>query len=82
MKTAKRKSVKKAKPVPDDEPKIQIEEEPIPEPEPDWKESSTRDNTKNKFCKPCLKRNSCVISSIAMVMTCDRLEVKKKRTKG
>lgn len=82
MKTVKRKSVKKTKPVPDEEPEIQLEEEPIPEPEPDWKESSTRGSTKNKFCKPCLKRNACVISSIAMVMACDRIELKKKRVRG
>ena len=81
MKTVRRKSVKKVKPIPDDNLEIQIEEEPIPEPEPDWKESSGNVN-KNKFCKPCLKRNTCVIGSLAMVMVCDRVEVKKKRGKG
>lgn len=80
MKTVRHKSVKKTKPVPNDKPEIQLEEKSIPE--PDWKESLLHDNTKNKFCKPCLKRNTCVISAIAMVITCDKIEVKKKRVKG
>jgi hypothetical protein len=78
-----RKKIKKKTSPPT--PKVIVEEiaEEIVEeglPEPDWKES-TGNGAKSKFCKPCIKRNSCVIGALAMVMTCDKLEIKKKRVK-
>ena len=80
-----RKKLKKKTPPPT--PKVKVEEvieEEIPEAEPNWVEdiksdyaSSTR--LKNKFCKLCVKLNTCVIVRIAHVMTCDKLELKKKK---
>jgi hypothetical protein len=79
-----RKKIKKKTSPPTPKTKVEevIEEEIIEEvlPEPDWKES-TGNGAKNKFCKPCLKKNSCVIGALAMVITCDRIIIKKKRVK-
>ena len=80
MKPIKRFRVKKPSVLANKKTDIIIEE-PSPEQEPDWEESKGT-GVKSKFCKPCLKKNSCVIGSLAMVMACDKIEFKKKRGKG
>jgi hypothetical protein len=80
-----RKKIKKKTSPPT--PKVKVEEiieEEIPEVESIWKEdiksdSATTTRLKNKFCKLCIKLNTCVIVRIAHVMTCDKIEIKKKK---
>jgi hypothetical protein len=81
----KRKKIKKEKienPI-DAEEIIQIEESDIEQSiEKDWKESfrsSLKEPPKNKFCKFCIKKEKCVITKLACVMYCDKIEIKTKR---
>jgi hypothetical protein len=82
-----RKRIKKTKeiPVPETEEQvIDTEQEQGQVVEKEWKESfrtSTKVPPNNKFCKPCIKKNSCVITTLACVMFCDKMEIKKKRVK-
>jgi hypothetical protein len=78
MKTIKRKRVNGIQDIDKEPISLDVEEIIIQDKEKIWKES-TGTTAKSKFCKPCIKKSFCVIGSLAMIMTCDKIQLHKKK---